>query len=195
MVVLDVTDDDTTPGTGPLQFTEVPVPDHLASMGDSEPAPAEPSSGRPKRRILPGAGSRDSGPRAGRRADKAPRERKPLPPIPRNGFAPDIEKLYVMLGMGFMPFDVELSGKLVEIAPAAGEAWDELARKNEVVRRALVALLETGAWGKVFAAHAPLFALAFARLTGESVRVTFAASQLGQEAETHANRHRGNGQG
>jgi hypothetical protein len=144
------------------------------------------------KRLLPGAGSRDSAPREPRRGPgrppREPREHKPLPPIPRNGFAPDVERFYVMLGMGFMPFDVELSAKIVEIAEPAGEAWDELARKNEVVRRVLVSMLETGAWGKVFAAHAPLMGLAWARMTGESVRVTFAASQLGREAEDHANR-------
>lgn len=96
-----------------------------------------------------------------------------------------------MLAISAMPFDVELSQKLTEIAEPAGEAWDELARKNEVVRRVLVSLLETGAWGKVMAAHAPLFALAWARMSGQSVRVTYAASRLGAEAENHANRPSG----
>jgi hypothetical protein len=178
-----------------LSFSEVPTPDHTQSMEAGEPAPAEPPSLKPpKRRILPGAGSRDSEPRRGPgRPPREPRDRKPLPPIPRNGFAPDVEKFYVMLGMGMMPFDVELSAKIVECAEPAGEAWDELARKNEVVRRVLVSLLETGAWGKVFAAHAPLFGLAWARMSGESVRVSFAGSQLGREAEDHANRPNGDG--
>lgn len=176
-----------------LSFSEVgPTPDHTQSMDAGEPASAEPP-GKPKRRILPGAGSRDSTPprRGPGRPPRVEREHKPLPPIPRNGFAPDVEKFYVMMGLGIMPFDVELSAKIVEIAQPAGEAWDELARKNEVVRRVLVSLLETGAWGKVMAAHAPLFGLAWARMSGESVRVTFAASQLGREAEDHANRSGG----
>jgi hypothetical protein len=182
------------PDFGNLEFSEVPTPDHTRSVDDPTdgPASAETPLGKAKRRILPGAGSRDAGTKDARRGPgrppREPRERKPLPPIPRNGFAPDVERFYVMLGMGLMPFDVELSAKVVEIAEPAGEAWDELARKNEVVRRVLVSLLETGAWGKVFAAHAPLIGLAFARMTGESVRVTFAASQLGREAEDHANR-------
>lgn len=182
---------DDNDGLGPLQFSEVPTPDHMASMDDG-PAP-EPPPEKPKRRILPGAGSRDSEPRRG--PGRPPREpRKPLPPIPRNGFAPDVERLYVMMGLSIMPFDVEMSARITEIAEPAAQAWDELARKNEVVRRVLVSLLETGAWGKVLAAHAPLFGLAWARMSGESVRVTFAASQLGKEAETHANRgHEGNG--
>lgn len=179
---------------GPLQFSEVPTPDHFASM-DGEPAPAEPIAPQ-KRRLLPGAGSRDSIPKENRRAGRPPREpreRKPLPPIPHKGFAPEVEKLYVMMGLSLMPFDVELSGKIVEIAGPAGEAWDELARKNEVVRRVLVSMLETSAWGKLLAAHGPLIGIAWARMTGESVRVTFAASQLGREAENHANRAHGNG--
>jgi hypothetical protein len=182
-------------GLGPLEFTEPvgPIPDHTASM--DEPAPGAPSGDKPKRRLLPGAGSRDSGPRESRR-QTGPRERKPLPPIPRNGFAPEVTKMYVTMAMVMMPFDVEFASKLTEIAEPAGEAWDELARKNEVVRRVLVSLLETGAWGKLTMAHAPLFALAWARMTGESVRVSFAASQLGREAENHANRgHDGNTDG
>src|SRR3982751_3098548 len=147
-----------------LEFSEVPTPDHTQSMDAGEPAPEPPPPpGKPRKRLLPGAGSRDSAPREPRRGPgRPPREHKPLPPIPRNGFAPDVERFYVMLGMGFMPFDVELSAKIVEIAEPAGEAWDELARKNEVVRRVLVSMLETGAWGKVFAAHAPLMGLAWA---------------------------------
>lgn len=174
-----------------LSFSEVPTPDHTQSQDAGEPAPAT-DPPKAKRRILPGAGSRDSAPREPRRGPgRPPRESKPLPPIPRNGFAPDVEKLYVMLAISAMPFDVELSKKLTEIAEPAGEAWDELARKNEVVRRVLVSLLETGAWGKVMAAHAPLFALAWARMSGQSVRVTYAASRLGAEAENHANRPSG----
>jgi hypothetical protein len=188
MVVHRMTDD-----LGPLNFTEAagPVPDHTASM--DEPAPETPTG--TKRRLLPGAGSRDSGTRDSRRTT-GPRERKPLPPIPRNGFAPDVTKFYMTMAMVTMPFDVELASKITEVAEPAGQAWDELARKNDVVRRALVALIETGAWGNLTMAHAPLFALAWARMTGESVRVTFAASQLGREAETHANRgHDGNTDG
>jgi hypothetical protein len=180
-----------------LSFSDVPTPDHTAGQDDDEGArPLPPLDGKPpplKRRLLPGAGSRDTSPREQRRTPPPPREHKPLPPIPRNGFAPDIAKLYVMIGLGLMPFDVELASRFTEIAQPAGEAWDELARKNEAVRRILVALLETGAWGKVMAAHAPLVALAVARLSGESVRVSFSASQLGKEAENHANKGHENG--
>jgi hypothetical protein len=126
--------------------------------------------------------------RNGPRPPGPERPRRPLPPIPRNGFAPDVEKLYVALSFAVMPFDVETAQKLQEIAEPAGQAWDELARKNDVVRRALVAILETGAWGKVIQAHTPLMALAFARVNGESVRVSFSASLLAKEAENHANR-------
>lgn len=191
MVVHHMNGDDGDLGDlGDLTFRE-PVPDHTASADGGEPAAA--AEDRPKKRLLPG--SRDTGSRDQRRINgrpqREPREKKPLPPIPRNGFVPDIERLYVAIGLGIMPFDVELASKVTEIAHPAAEAWDELARKNEVVRRALVAILETGAWGKVLAAHAPLVSLAFARATGESVRVTFAASQLGREAENHANRGHG----
>jgi hypothetical protein len=172
-----------------LSFSDVPTPDHTATAEDDGPTPGPLP---PRKRVLPGRpGFRPSEPRGPRRGFNAPREerpKKPLPPIPRNGFAPDVEKLYVLLAMGIMPFDVELAGKVQEIAGPAAEAWDELARKNEVVRRVLVSLIETGAWGKVTAAHLPLFTLAIARMTGESVRTTFAASLLGQEAEQHANR-------
>lgn len=170
-----------------LTFTEPGVPDFRASQ-DEGPAP-EPTPPTKKRRLLPGAGPSMSGPTGQpRRPQREPKEKKPLPPIPRNGFVPDIERLYIAISLGVMPFDVELATKLTEIAHPAAEAWDELARKNEVVRRALVAILETGAWGKVLTAHAPLVALAWARTTGDSVRVTFAASTLGREAENHANR-------
>jgi hypothetical protein len=55
-----------------------------------------------------------------------------------------------------MPFDQICGGSVIQQAPACAKSLDELAYQNEAVRRALVAILETSAWGAVIAAHLPI---------------------------------------
>jgi hypothetical protein len=67
-----------------------------------------------------------------------------------------ISALYVYGSMGLMPFKPEAASAMANAADACAEAWLELSKKNDAVRRVLVALVEGGAWGKVFAAHTPI---------------------------------------
>lgn len=171
-----------------LQFSEAPTPDHTAS---GAPAP-EPTPEEPRRRFLPGrgpnAGTRDNATRGERtNATKPPREKKPLPPIPTKGFAPGVIKMYQTLAAAVTPFDVALGNALLASAEEAGEAWDELARQNQTVRRFLAWMLESTAWGKLLQAHAPIVGLMFARMMGQDQRQTLASLFLGEQAERFAN--------
>lgn len=177
------------PAQEQFTVTAVPVPDHLASAdGDDTPAPPPPSPEQPRRRRIlggggstPNPGSRDTGPRANRKIAKEPREPKPLPRIPANGFAPGIEKMYLTVAMGVMPFDMQLSVVIAEIAPKAAQAWDELARRNEAVRRIIVTMMETTAVGAVIAAHMPLIAIMMMRVMKDDPRVSMIAEMLARE--------------
>lgn len=187
-----------------LQFSDTgtalpdDAPDFRASSPDAEPAspPSPETPAPPRRRRLPGTGtgSQDTASRFTRNA-KPPREPKPLPPIPPKGFAPGVEKMYHALALSVTPFDVKLGEVLHEIAAEAGQAWDELARQNHAVRRLLVALMETTAWGQVMAAHAPLMGLAVARMMGKDTRVSMVGLLMGQEAERFANNSGDDGTG
>lgn len=68
-----------------------------------------------------------------------------------------IESLYIMMSMGLMPFRPDVAQALANIAEPAAQAWFDLANENDAVRRTILMLIEGGAWGKLFAAHTPLF--------------------------------------
>lgn len=177
--------DNDEPLFDPETIVSVPVPDHLASGEDETPPPPPPAEPRRKRLLgAPKPGTRDNG---FRRDRKIATEPKPLPPIPRNGFAPGIEKMYATLAMGVMPIDMDFGVAIMNVAPEAAKAWDELARRNDTVRRLLVAMMETSAWGAVFAAHMPLFMLVMARAMKGDPRVSMLGEMLANEAERHAN--------
>lgn len=177
-----------------VPIPEHPIPDHRASEDRSTTTdePASPAPERKRRRLIggssekPAAGSRDSSPR-GMRALPAPKEKKPLPPIPPNGFAPAVEKMYGTIALAVMPLDMELAGAIMQVAPEAAAAWDELARRNHAVRRVLVAMMQTTAAGALFAAHMPIILLFVQRAMGDNPRVSMLAGLLGAEAEAHAN--------
>lgn len=55
-----------------------------------------------------------------------------------------------------MPVDPICANAIVQAGPNCAEALDQLAQKNETIRRTLYALLETSAVGMVIAAHTPI---------------------------------------
>jgi len=183
---------DTTPPFDPenLTVTSVPIPDHLAS-GEPEPPSLADDPGvtpidAPRRRRLlgtPGPGSRDSA----KRSDRKLKDKGPLPPIPRGGFAPGIEKMYGGLALAVMPLDMEVASAIMQIAPEAAKAWDELAKQNHAVRRMLVTMMETTAWGTVIAAHVPLMLMLMGRMFKGDPRISMLGAVLSQQAEDHAN--------
>lgn len=68
------------------------------------------------------------------------------------------------------------------------EAWGELAKENDTVRRAILMLVETGVWSKVFMANLPILVAALpddalSRLMGKFVPNNFGASPEPREQE------------
>lgn len=175
-----------------LSFSDAPIPDHTASADNPPPVtpPPNPGADAQKKRTLPGKifGSRDDAPRNERAkavGSKPPVERKPLPPIPAN-MAEKIAGLYESAAMALMPIDMELAAALTEIAPKAGEAWVEIARQNRAVRIMLLKLIETSAWGALFAAHAPIFYLMRDRALGKASRTNMIGEFLAQSVHPDA---------
>lgn len=82
---------------------------------------------------------------------------------PRSGIRPlvkadkdAITQLYVYSAMAVMQFRPLTARTMADNAERCAEAWVELAKKNDAVRRAILALIEGGAWSGVFLAHAPI---------------------------------------
>lgn len=86
----------------------------------------------------------------------SPKKERKVPTNKPGQFVQPLTQVYAFLGVGLMPFDAECAAAVMTSGEQCAKAWDELAQKNESVRRALAALTETGAWGGVIAAHMPI---------------------------------------
>jgi hypothetical protein len=78
----------------------------------------------------------------------------------KDGELSDLERLigwYHALSNGSKMFHPKLSMALADQAEECAYAWFDLAEKNDSVRRFLLGCIEGGAWGKVIAAHSPIF--------------------------------------
>jgi hypothetical protein len=67
-----------------------------------------------------------------------------------------IEELYIMGAAGLMPFRMKTAQAVASQAESCADAWFELSKKNDGVRRAVLWFVETGVWGGLMAAHAPI---------------------------------------
>ena len=111
-------------------------------------------------------------PKAGRRSfkdwfygkpkEKKVKARKPTPPMPRKGLAGPLTNMYTGLGMTLAMVDKHCGMAVVESAEDCAQAWEDLAKTNPKVRRAILMLLETSDVTKIVIAHAPIMAAVMA---------------------------------
>lgn len=94
----------------------------------------------------------------GEKKTRATKEKKTrtMPPLPRGGLKGSLTQMYTGIGMAVMPFDPHCGRIVIESAEHCAETLDELAKTNPAVRRMLIAMVTTSAWGAVIMAHAPL---------------------------------------
>jgi hypothetical protein len=85
--------------------------------------------------------------------------------------------LYVAVGTMLLPITYPVGTAFVQNAGPCAESLDELARTNPAVRKVLMSLLTTGAWGKVIAAHFPII-LAIGVTYSPAVRASLAGEPL-----------------
>lgn len=118
----------------------------------------------------------------------APDARRVVPddeamPVYRAGIlVKPLTDLYVAIGTMLLPITVPVGTAFVQNAGACAESLDELARTNPAVRRVLMSLLTTGAWGKVIAAHFPII-LAIGVTYSPAVRASLAGEPLTPNTE------------
>lgn len=148
--VADSVDSEIDPVTPWLDEGDIAVTDAPASQDEKDEALIN--------RVAKWVGVEPRGTRSGReRVTKPRRERKPIPPKPRNGqLVKPFTDLYVSIGTMMLPFDQVCGMAVIQSAPKCAEALEQLARENPAVRRALMAIVETSVWGAVIAAHAPI---------------------------------------
>lgn len=165
-----------TEPTPEWEVQDVPIPDHSASKNLYDAPLEESSNGRTK------SGPTRTGSlfRASRPAEKRAKATKSPPPENRPGqFIQPLEDLYTLIAVGVMPFKPAVSMTILGPAQEGGEktvarncaeAWDELAQKNESVRRALKTLTTAGVYGAIVMAHAPI---AMAAMQGTEIEKRF----------------------
>jgi hypothetical protein len=123
------------------------VPDHTLSE-ESRKGPSLPwLTGKPGK----------SGPRPGRAPrDETPKLKPAAPRMPAGGLAQPLNDIYVMIGALLAPIDPTCGGAIIRQAPECAKALEALAKQNPEVRRVLVALVSTSAYGAVITAHIPI---------------------------------------
>ena len=134
----------------------VPQPDEIAPETPADAPVKESAAERVRKRLRAnaGAGRAPSEPSTTRGASRPSRV---IPPKPREGsLVKPLTELYTSLGIMIAPLDPVCSVAIIENAEPCARSLENLARENEAVRRAILALTQTTAWGGVIIAHLPL---------------------------------------
>lgn len=95
-------------------------------------------------------------PKPKRSRARAPRNTTRVPQIKNGQISEPIGNIYRMIGALMMPFDPQCGMVVLQSADNAADSLENLAKTNPAVRKALLALTQTSAWGTVLAAHTPI---------------------------------------
>lgn len=135
----------------PFDMSAVPVDDVPAS--DTFSAPIADAS-KPRRSLFRERKARESA--TGTREPRTRTVRPKVPTARKGHFVAPLTQMYTGLGAMLTPFDQHCGTAIIQSAPQCAETLDELAQRNEAVRKALFALTTTSAAGMVLWAHAPI---------------------------------------
>lgn len=125
----------------PEDAPEFTIPDHTASRSER----------RSFASYIAGQKEKTEERTRGRRQPK-----KPVSRAKKGAFTEPLSQMYTMAGMAVFVRDQHCGTAIMEAASGCAEALDELAYRNESVRRALDALVKTSTFGAVIAAHLPI---------------------------------------
>lgn len=84
------------------------------------------------------------------------RKTRAAPVMPRGGLESALTQMYTGMGLAVMPFDPACGRVVIENAATCAESLNELAKIDPAVRRVLISLVSSSAWGAVIIAHAPI---------------------------------------
>lgn len=148
-VVIETADEEVFKPQSPTGATEAETP--------TEPRPLT-AAERVRDRLRQARGSAASEPSISPGTPRASRkERKEAPPKPREGsLVKPLTDLYTTVGMMLAPFDPACSVAFIDNAHSCAVAMEKLARENESIRRVILALTQTSAWGGALIAHMPI---------------------------------------
>lgn len=99
---------------------------------------------------------RDNEPTSAPKPKPRGRPKSTAPAYRAGQFVQPLTQMYMTMGLMLMPIDKPVAEAVIQQAEACAKSLDELAKQNESVRKALITLTTTGAWGAVMVAHAPI---------------------------------------
>ena len=82
-------------------------------------------------------------------------------PYKAGAIAAGMEDIYGSGAMLWSMFDSTCGTALLQCAPSAAQAWEELAKNDPKIRVMLMRIFTGSSWGKVFQAHLPLLIAVF----------------------------------
>lgn len=85
-----------------------------------------------------------------------PKTKERVPVQKKNEFVEPLTEMYTMIGVVLTPFDQHCGPTIISAAPTCAQSLNDLAEKNENVRKALRQLTQASAMGTVIMAHAPI---------------------------------------
>lgn len=138
-------------------------PDHTASK---DPGVIE----RVRLMAQGGKGSHKDAPKDAPKSRPQPRPASGRSSVTDVALRKGLVELYTSLGIMLLPMDAVCGEALVNAAPRCADSLVLLAKQNAAVRRALLALTQTSAWGGVVLAHAPLVLAVLAHHGPEDMR-------------------------
>lgn len=95
----------------------------------------------------------------------------------------DLLGLYMGVGATVRIFKPKAGEVIATQAESCVEAWEALAKQNDSVRRALLALLEGGAWSLVISAHLPIILSMVPERVMESMPLLFGEPEQTDEED------------
>lgn len=100
-------------------------------------------------------------PRAPRQNSRSAKATSTAPPFKAGVIQSGVENTYAGLSFVWSMVDPVCGAAFLECAPAAAEAWEELAKSNPAVRAMLMRVFAGSATAKVIKAHIPLLMAVF----------------------------------
>lgn len=124
------------------------------------------------------------------------KDETPVPPMPARGkLAAGLQDIYVTIGMMLMAVDPVCAQAIINSAPECAKSMEKLAKTNPAVRRVLLKMLETSAYGAVVAAHLPILMAVVMHHMPALQQVNIPPVQYPQSDPTVANGYGGPGEG
>lgn len=129
-----------------------------------------------------------------RRTARETKAQAPKPPVAKQRpgfFVKPVERLYAASAMACMIKAPQTGAAIMAQAHECAVAWDEIAQKNDAVRKTLMLLTETSVWGVLVVAHLPIILSAMNEGGLKNPALDMIGSAMADDAEQYLRENNG----